>query len=415
MDVLVIGSGARENALADALAHEAKNVFVAPGNPGTAEIVTNVPIAATDIPALIRFAKENSIDLIVVGPELPLSMGIVNAAQAEGLNAFGPTQEASLLETSKVYSNGFVEKYGIPAPESYTFSDIDEARAFLLSQDPKKYVIKADGLAGGKGVVLPETYEEIEATLEEFMLNKKLGSAGETILVQERLYGPEVSILAFCDGNIAVMMVPAEDHKSLLVGGKGPNTGGMGARTVKLEEELLQQIQAEFLDRTLAGMREEGHPFKGVLFLGLILTKDGPKLLEYNVRFGDPETQAILALRNFNLLETMMHCVNETLENANIEFKKERVAASVVLASAGYPDNPRKGDIIDGLDDVPGDVKILHAGTEQIGDDIYTAGGRVLNIVAEGVDYKEVNAKVEAAIDRIHFDGMQYRKDIVEN
>ena len=318
MDVLLIGGGGREHAIAWKLAQSPRvtRIFVAPGNGGTAtlEKTKNVPIAADDLPALRDFAVERQIDLTVVGPEIPLVAGIVDLFQAAGLRIFGPTKAAAQLEGSKAFSKRFMDEHGIPTGRAGTFSDFDEATRYMRQLDDVP-VIKASGLAAGKGVILPETMSGAAAIVREMMIGKRFGQASETVLIEERMRGPEVSVLAFTDGNDFVLMPAAQDHKRLLDGDRGPNTGGMGAfaPTPQATPGLLDQVAADVIAPTLVGMQAEGTPFTGILYVGIMLTADGPKVLEFNCRFGDPETQIILPLLESDLLALFEACVDGQL------------------------------------------------------------------------------------------------------
>ncbi len=415
-NILVIGSGGREHALGWKLDGKDRQLFFAPGNGGTVEIGKNIDISAHDVSGLVEFADDHSIDLTVVGPEQPLAEGIVDAFEEDDLSIFGPTQQAAQLETSKAFSARFMERHNIPHPTSRSFSDIDEAKAYIEKQGVGSIVIKADGLAAGKGVVLPHSNEEAVAALRAMMIDHQFGEAGNEVVIQERLVGPELSALAFCDGNTAVLLLPARDHKRAFDNDTGPNTGGMGAfaPVPGVTPEDLEQIHRTILQPTVDGMREEGTPYKGILYAGLILTDKGPKVLEYNARFGDPETQPLMMLLKSDLAPLLLASINGTLVKQTIRFR-DGAAACIVLASAGYPGLYGKGKEIH-LQQPNSDIAVSHAGTLLKDGKLVTSGGRVLGVTAYGPTLREALKRAYGYIAQgsVSFDGMQYRKDIGE-
>lgn len=416
--ILIIGSGGREHAIANKLRGDQSDVrlFIAPGNPGTAEIGTNIDIPVKNISELTTFAKENDIGLTVVGPEAPLAEGVVNAFVEDGLPIFGPTRSAARLETDKAFAVQFMQDYNIPHPESRTFSSVGDAHTYIEKQGAANVVIKAVGLAQGKGVFLPDDEVEAVRILDRLMVHHELGDAGERVVIQERLKGPEISMLAFSDGTRVVPLLPAQDHKRLYDRDEGPNTGGMGAvaGVPFVKYEMIDQIQRTILQPSIDGMRAEGHPYKGVLYAGLMMTSSGPKVLEFNARFGDPETQPLMMLMNTQLAPVLLSCIEGTLTESQVRFTLGK-AACVVLASEGYPDKPVLGREIFGLDTVNDpNVTVFHAGTIMSNGRLVTHGGRVLGVTAYGKTLPEALKRAYAVIgsDGIHFDGMQYREDI---
>lgn len=413
--VLVVGGGGREHALAWKLwrAPSVAKVFVAPGSGGTDD--DNVAIPVTDLEGLLAFAQASEIDLTVVGPEAPLGEGIVDRFTEAGLRCFGPTAAAAQLEISKAFSKDFMSRHGIPTAEYRVFKDVAEARAFL-GEAPWPVVIKASGLAAGKGVLLPESVEEAHAALDSLMVSRDFGEAGDEVIIEERLIGEEVSVLALCDGHRAVPLVPARDHKRALDGDRGLNTGGMGAYapTPALDAEALDAVTREVLQATVEGMSAEGCPYVGVLYAGLMLTAAGPRVLEFNCRFGDPETQVVLPLLDVDLAEVMGACIDGALTSEMVR-RHEGAAATVVMASEGYPRAYPKGRAITGVEDaeaLPG-VVVFQAGTRR-GDDgaLLTSGGRVLAVTGRGASLEEAIARAYAGVEAIDFEGAHYRRDI---
>jgi phosphoribosylamine---glycine ligase len=413
MKLLVIGAGGREHALAWRLAQSPRvqKVYLAPGNGGTANRypLENLPLQDTD--ALVAFAQQEKVGLTVVGPEAPLADGIVDAFRAAGLLIFGPTREAAQLESSKDYAKSFMQRHNIPTAASRTFTDADEARAYIQAHGAP-IVVKADGLAAGKGVVIAASEAEAHAALEAMLVERRFGE--HPVVVEEFLDGDELSVLAICDGERALPLAPARDFKRIGDGDTGPNTGGMGAFSpvAEIDDAFLERVRAEVHQPVLDELARRGSPFHGVLYAGLMLTGDGPKVLEYNVRFGDPETQAVLPRLRSDLLDLMLRATRPGgLSGASLEWDA-RAAVTVVLASAGYPESSSSGDVISGLDDVPGGIELTHAGTAERDGEIVTAGGRVLNVTALGDGVAAARAAAYAAADVITFDGRQLRRDI---
>jgi phosphoribosylamine---glycine ligase len=416
---MVVGSGGREHALVWKLRqspHVGK-IVTAPGNVGTYDPdnnMENIDIDAKDITRLAAYARDNKIGHTIVGPEDPLALGIVNLFQEDNLSIFGPTQEAAVLESQKAETTEFMQKHNIPHPESKIFSNYEDACAYVSKQGAKNIVIKASGLAQGKGVYLPDSYEEAEKDLSKLINEKDLKGAGETVVIQERLIGREISILSLSDGKHVIPFLPAQDHKRAYDGDKGPNTGGMGAYAPVpfVTPELFAEIQSTILQPTIDGMESEGRPFKGVLYAGLMLTVKGPKVLEFNVRFGDPEIQPLLRLFEKDLAVAIMASIEGKLKPEHVSFHKG-AAACLVLASEGYPGKYEGGKVIEGLNtqDDP-NVVIFQAGTAMKNGKLVTHGGRVLDITAYGRDILDALRRAYRTIGPVRFDGMQYRTDI---
>lgn len=408
--VLIVGNGGREHALAWKLAQSPKlgRLFVAPGNAGT--VLWNVPIPADDISALVEFAVEQKIDLTVVGPEDPLSLGIVNAFQEAGLRIFGPTQAAAHLEGSKSFAKTIMESAGIPTAEWQMFEDIEQAKTYVRTIGAP-CVLKADGLAAGKGVIVAMDLETALQAVEE-ILEGGFGTAGKKLVIEEFLEGQEVSLLCLCDGTTAYPMAPVQDHKRALDGDLGLNTGGMGTYcpppiwTAEIEANVMRDL----VSPTLQVMRDRGTPFQGVLFLGLMLTERGPKLLEYNVRFGDPETQVVMKRLKSDLLPILWACTEGRLSEEKLEWKED-VAVCVVMAAPGYPLAYAKGVPIH-LPETQQDTVIFHAGTGISDGQLVSTGGRVLGITAEGKTLQEAREKAYAVVDQIQFPKAHFRRDI---
>lgn len=414
MNVLLIGSGGREHAIAWKIRQSSKlkQLYVLPGNAGTSEIAENVnDISVEDHQAVVKFCKEKPIDLVIVGPEVPLSAGIVDSLSAEGIRCFGPKQAAAQIEASKVFSKNFMARHNIPTARYATFTNLDDALGYLNKVD-YPIVIKASGLAAGKGVILPETMEEAKSTLKSILIEKTFGDAGTEVVIEERLEGPEVSLMVFTDGTSNVPMLPAQDHKRLLDGDRGPNTGGMGAYAPApiFTKDLMNEALESVLKPAIDGMRTEGNPFVGVLYAGLILTENGISVLEFNGRFGDPETQAVLPLLETDLIDILNACIDGNLEEIDIAWKNES-AVCVVFASKGYPEKVGNGKTIN-FSPLPANAVCFHAGTKRENDQIITAGGRVLGLTAWADDIQSAINAVYSNIKNISFDGMQYRKDI---
>lgn len=416
MKVLIIGSGGREHALCWKIAQSrrVKKIYAAPGNGGISEIAELVDIKADDIERLSGFAKRENIDLTVVGPEAPLAAGIVDEFNKEGLRIFGPTKKAAELEASKIFTKNICLKYGICTAASEVFEDASKAKDYVDKQD-RPQVIKADGLAAGKGVIVAETKEEARDAIDDIMVNKRFGEAGSKVCIEERLYGEEVSILVFSDGRNIYPLETSQDHKPAFDDDKGPNTGGMGAYspTSLINEKMYQDVVVDIIRPTVEAMANEGRPYKGILYAGLMVTEGTPHLLEYNVRFGDPETQAILPRMKTDLVEVIEATIDGTLNKIQIEWD-ERPCICVVAASGGYPGSYEKGKEISGLNKVKGmkDVMVFHAGSKKENGKIFTAGGRVLGVTALGDDIKQAIDKSYEAMDKISFEGMHYRTDI---
>lgn len=414
MKVLVIGSGGREHALCWKIAqHPDTEVYIAPGNPGMLDVATLVNIKVDDIPTLVDFAKAEAIDLTVVGPELPLTLGIVDAFQAEGLACFGPGKDAARLEGSKAFSKELMKKYGIPTAAFDTFTDVDAAKAFV-DEIGVPCVVKADGLAAGKGVIICMTREEADKAIEDMLNAHAFGEASATIVIEEYMEGPEVSVLAFADGKHVLPMVSAQDHKRIFDGDKGPNTGGMGAYSPApvYTEALSEEVNKTIIEPTIVAMAAEGTPFTGILYTGLMLTEKGPRVLEYNVRFGDPETQPIMVRMKSDIVDLFQACLDGTLDQAELEWYDE-AAVCVIMASGGYPASSEKGVPINGLDDItPEEAIVFHSGTAVKDDQVVTNGGRVLGVTAKDATIKGAIDKAYAAVEKIHFDHMQFRRDI---
>jgi len=437
--VLVVGSGGREHTLAWALARSPRveQVYVAPGNAGTTwpsdpsavgwrprAASTNVPISSDDLPELIAFAREQRVDLTVVGPEAPLSAGIVDRFQAAGLRIFGPSREAAQLESSKIFAKAFMRDCDIPTAEYAAFDDYGAARRFLAGFN-RPVVVKADGLAAGKGVIVCDDLDQAKAALRRTMLEREFGLAGDAVVIEERLTGREVSVLAFTDGRAVVPMPPTRDHKRVCDGDQGPNTGGMGAfaPAPDVDAALMDEVARTILQPAVDGMAARGTPYSGVLYAGVMLTGDGPRLLEFNCRFGDPETQVILPLLETDLLDILLACAEGWLHAVDVRPGprgavragwRPGACATVVMASPGYPGSYPQGLTISGVEDVAAldDVVVFHAGTAQRNGALVTAGGRVLGVTALGGDLPSALRKAYAGVERIHFEGAHYRRDI---
>jgi phosphoribosylamine--glycine ligase len=415
MKILIIGGGGREHALAWKIAQSPKvtELFCAPGNPGTAQAATNIDIPADDLNRLLAFALEQSIDLTVVGPEQPLVLGLADRFQDNGLKVFGPSAKAAQLEGSKAFSKDLMQKYNIPTAAYAAFNDPDEARAYLKGKGPQ--VVKADGLAAGKGVFVCANEAEAVDAIGQIMNDKIFGESGSRIIIEERLEGQEVSLLAFTDGTTVLPMESAQDHKAVFDGDQGPNTGGMGAYSPApiFTPELKQQVIDQVMVPAVNGMRADGIPYQGVLYAGLMITLNGPKTLEFNARFGDPETQPLMMRMQSDIVPIMEACADGTLNKCSLEWKPD-AAVCVVLASEGYPGSYEKGRPIQGLeqaDSLPG-VTVFHAGTKQAGDDIVANGGRVLGVTALGGSIKKAIETAYQAVGKIQLQGAHYRKDI---
>ena len=413
MNVMVIGNGAREHALVWKLKQSPKagKIYVAPGNAGTAAIAENVDIPAGDIETLAKAAQKYQIDLTVVGPEAPLASGVVDLFQKLRLPVFGPTKAAAQIESSKVFSKNLMQKYGIPCAQGMIFSSYSEARDYVQSQ-PAPLVIKADGLAAGKGVVVATSKKQALEALSDVMERKSLGNAGDRVIVEECLSGKEVSLLAFTDGKAVCPLVPACDYKRVFDSDRGPNTGGMGSYSPPgfFDQSQVEEAQRTVLEPAVQAMASEGMPYKGVLYAGLMVTTDGIKVLEFNARFGDPETQAIIPRLNTDLVDIMLAVIERKLNKMKIEWSNE-ACVGVVMASGGYPGKYKTGFPITGLDKLDRDILVFHAGTT-VKEGAVTNGGRVLTVVAKGKTLTDARNRVYANMPRIHFEGCHYRRDI---
>lgn len=415
MKVLVVGGGGREHAIVWKLAKSPQidEIYAAPGNPGIERLATCVNIAVEDIPGLAEFAKKNNIDLTVVGPEAPLVAGIVDEFKNRGLTVFGPDKAAAQIEGSKIFSKNLMKKYNIPTADYKVFEDPKDAISYIDTA-PMPIVVKADGLAAGKGVIIAPDRSTAKEAVKTMMIDKAFGKSGSRIVLEEYLEGPEVTVLAFCDGKRAVPMVSSRDHKRVFDNNKGPNTGGMGAVSPApaYTPEIAEIVERDIIQRTIDAMASEGAPFQGVLYTGLMITKNGPKVLEYNCRFGDPEAQVVIPRLKTDLVEVMQAVIDGDLTNAKIEWKSE-VAVCVVIASGGYPGHYETGKVISGLDDAEKNGSIVfHAGTAEKDGKIITAGGRVLGVTALGKDVDEARKLAYESVSKIRFEGMHYRKDI---
>ena len=416
MKVLVIGSGGREHALAWKLKQSSgvDRIFCAPGNAGTAQLAENVAISVSDLPAVVRFAKENRVDLTVVGPDDPLAAGIVDLFLAEGLRIFGPSKAAARIESSKIFAKELMRKEGIPTARAGMFDRSDDAIRFC---DELRFpiVIKADGLALGKGVVIAPNPQSARSTIDDMMNQGRFGEAGRHVVVEEFLRGTECSLHALVDGKDYRLLESARDHKRALDGDVGPNTGGMGAFSPanNWSSKLQSQFEEGIMRPVLGGLLAEGITFRGLLYPGLMITEDGARVLEFNCRFGDPETQVLLPRMKSDLLPLLEATINGKIDNYSIEWE-QRPAVTVVLASGGYPGKYETGKSISGLDEAAklDGVQIFHAGTKQLNGEIVTAGGRVLAVTALGLTIAEARSRAYEAVSRIHFENCHYRRDI---
>ena len=416
MKILVVGGGGREHAIVKKLAQSKKNpkIYVAPGNAGTEEIATNVAISVMDFDALADFAKKEKIDLTVVGMDDPLVGGIVDRFEAEGLRVFGPRKNAAILEGSKAFAKDLMKKYGIPTAAYENFNDPQKAIKYLETAN-YPIVLKADGLALGKGVLICKTFEEAKSGIEELMIDKSFGDAGNTIVIEEFLQGREVSVLSFVDGTHYALMTSAQDHKRAKDGDEGLNTGGMGTFSPSpfYTEEVDRYCKEHIYQKTVDAMRAEGREFKGIIFYGLMLTKSGVKVLEYNARFGDPETQVVLPRMENDIIDVFEACIDGCLDKIDLKFE-DNAAVCVVLASDGYPLKYEKGKKITGLENFEGktDIFAFHAGTKKVNGDVVTNGGRVLGITAKAPTLKEARDKAYEATKLVEFENKYMRNDI---
>ncbi|XOK61922.1 phosphoribosylamine--glycine ligase [Paenibacillus elgii] len=415
MRILVVGGGGREHAICWALKKSPKvtELYCAPGNGGIASVAECVPIQVNQFEEIAQFAIDHTIDLVVIGPDDPLSEGIVDHLEAKGLTVFGPRQNAAIIEGSKVFTKQLLRKYNIPTATYESFERYEDAVAYLRQQQAP-IVIKADGLAAGKGVVVAQTLDEAEKALHDIMVAKVFGESGNQVVIEEFLTGQEMSILSFVDGETVCPMVPAQDHKAVYDNDKGPNTGGMGTYSPlpHIPQAVIDESIETIIKPTAKAMVAEGRPFRGVLFAGLMLTPNGPKTIEFNARFGDPETQVVLPRLKTDLLDIFLAAVNGRLDQMEIEWSEE-AAVCVILASEGYPASYPKGLPIEGLEDVQ-DAIVFHAGTAIKDGGVVTNGGRVLGVTALGRDIAEARAKAYADADRIRFQGKHNRTDIAK-
>lgn len=417
MRILIVGNGGREHAIAWKLSQSPRvqQLYVAPGNAGTNLVhkCQNVDIDVMEFAALRDLVQREAIDLTVVGPEIPLVGGIVDDFTSHGLRIFGPSAAAARLEGSKAFTKEFLQRHNIPTARAAIFSDFDQAMRYLREQDDPP-VVKASGLAAGKGVILTDTMAGAAGVIQDMMLNDRFGESGTTVVLEERMSGPELSVFAICDGTNALIIPTAQDHKRLLDGDYGPNTGGMGAFSPSplATPELMERIEREIIQPTLAGAAAEGMPYKGILYAGLMLTEDGPKVIEFNCRFGDPEAQAILPRLESDLLDLIEGVVDGTLATIAPTWSAE-AAMTVVMASRGYPGEYETGVPITGIDAAEASgATVFHAGTKTIDDRLVTTGGRVLAITALGQDLRMAAVNAYHAVKQIHFNGAHYRKDI---
>ena len=416
MKVLVIGGGGREHAVCKKLSEskDVTQILCAPGNAGIAQVARCIPeVKATDVEGIVALAKNEKVDFVCVTPDDPLALGCVDRLEEEGIPAFGPTAYAAQMEASKIFSKNLMRKYGIPTAKCEIFTEMDKALAYLDTQKAP-IVVKADGLALGKGVVVAATIEEAKNAVIEMMEGGKFGRSGARVLIEECMVGREVTVLCFCDGKTIRPMPASQDHKRVFDGDKGPNTGGMGAFAPSplYTEEIAERTEKEILIPTLNAMNSEDFTFKGVLYVGLMLTKDGPKVVEYNARFGDPETQVVLPLLESDLFAIMRAVREGRLAETDIRWKKES-AACIVLASGGYPEKYESGKLISGLEDAEAaGATVYHAGTKKTDAGYVTAGGRVLGVTALGDTLADAVHSAYAAAEKIHFEGAHMRRDI---
>ena len=418
MKVLVIGGGGREHSLVWKIAQspQVSKIFCAPGNPGISELAECIDITADQTSLLCEFAVEEDIGLTVVGPEAPLVDGIVDVFSKHNLKVFGPDQKAAILEDSKVFSKLLLRKYGIPTADFKCFDDHSQARHYVLSRGAP-IVVKADGLSKGKGVFVCKTNDEALLAIDSIMKDRVFGNAGDQVVIEECLIGEEVSLLAFTDGRTIVLMESSQDHKTVYDGDEGPNTGGMGAYSPVpiMTSELYRGVEKNILVPTVHAMNKEGRPYKGVIYIGLMITSAGPMVLEFNVRFGDPEAQVILTRMKSDIVPIMLATISGDLDNVDLEWLPQ-ASVCVVMASGGYPGQYDNGKEIKGLDSLKNQegISVFHAGTKSENEKIVTNGGRVLNVVACGRDIKEAQKKVYEAVSKISFDGAHYRRDIAD-
>ena len=414
MKVLVVGGGGREHAICWKLAQSSKvtELYCAPGNAGIAQVAKCVDVKATDVDGMVKWAKDNAMDFVVVAPDDPLALGMVDALEEAGIPAFGPRKNAAVIEASKAFSKELMKKYRIPTARYETFTQLDKALTYIEEQGAP-IVVKADGLALGKGVVVASTVDEAKTAAREMMEDKKFGESGSTVVIEECMTGPEVTVLAFADGEHVRPMVSSQDHKRAYDGNKGPNTGGMGAIAPppQYTPEVARRCMDEIFQPTISALKAEGRPFHGVIYFGLMLTPEGPKVVEYNARFGDPECQAVLSLLEGDLMDIFTACREGTLDQVDYGWK-DQAACCLVLASGGYPLDYRKGCPISGLEEAGRSAVVFHAGTAEKDGQIVTSGGRVLGVTALGDTLEQAIANAYAAAKPIHFQDMHFRTDI---
>ncbi|MFC2021653.1 phosphoribosylamine--glycine ligase [Chloroflexota bacterium] len=417
MKILVVGGGAREHTLVWKLAQspKVKEIYAAPGNAGTAQIAHNLDISPANIEELAKIAQDKGIELIVVGPEAPLADGIVDRFQGVGIPIFGPARGATQIESSKAFAKGLMQKYGIPCARSASFSEYSRAKEYVEQQIPP-IVVKADGLAAGKGVTVADSIQQALEALSSIMELKTLGAAGDSVIIEECLSGKEMSSFVFSDGKSVVPMVDACDYKRIYDGDQGPNTGGMGSYSPPhfYTPELAKMVTETIMEPAVKAMNKEKRPYTGVLYGGVMITSEGPKALEFNARFGDPEAQVTLPRLKTDLVDIMLAVIDNKLDQINVEWSED-ACVGVVMVSAGYPGSYKTGFPITGLDSLDKDIVVFHAGTK-VGSEgqVLTNGGRVLTVVAMGKTIAEAREKVYANIPRIHFEGCHYRKDIAD-
>lgn len=416
MKVLVIGSGGREHALLWKLSQSPSvtDVYVVPGNDGMSDVASLIPIKGNE--DIIDFARLMQVDLTVAGPETVLTEGLADEFEKRGMAFFGPSKAAARIEGSKGFAKALMKKYGIPTAAYETFDDEEKAIAYLKANDTYPIVIKADGLASGKGVIIAQSEEEAIDTVKDMLEGHTFSGAGRSVVIEEFMEGEEASMLCFCDGTNVVPMISAQDHKRIFDFDKGPNTGGMGAYAPApvMTKEMCEEVNVRILRPIVAAMKKEGYPFKGCLYAGLMITSEGPKVVEFNCRFGDPETEAVLPLFDGDLAQVMLDCVHGKLKKEDVKWKKG-CAVDVVMASAGYPGSHSSGEVISGLEEAEkAGCIVFHAGTVKKDGEYVVNGGRVLNVVALAPTLEEAKAKAYEGVSKIHWDGVQYRHDIAD-
>lgn len=414
MKVAVIGGGGREHALAVTLAKSpsVEKLYALPGSDAMAAVAQCVPVGVEDLSGIAAFCEKEGVDLVVVGPEVPLTEGLADVCQAKGIAVFGPNKAAAQMEGSKVFAKNLMKKYNVPTAAYASFTDGAAAKDYITAQGAP-IVVKADGLAAGKGVVVAQTVDEALTAVDAIMEDRIFGESGGRIVIEECMVGEEASLLAFVDGKTIVPMISAQDHKRIFDGDKGPNTGGMGAYAPApvMTPELTRTVYDTILVPVVKGLAAEGITYQGCLYAGLMITADGPKVVEFNCRFGDPETQAVLPLLDGDLAQIMLACAKGTL-TADMVHWKQASACCVIMASKGYPESSHKGDVISGLDNVAPDVQVFHSGTKVVDGQYVTNGGRVLGVTALGATLQEAIDQAYANVRRISFDGQQVRQDI---